>query len=60
MPGPPPQGMASCRICGRHFNEDRVQKHESICQKTTTKKRRVFDVTKHRVEVKKNLQFLKL
>lgn len=48
---PPPEGMVSCHICGRNFNEDRIEKHESICKKTMTKKRRVFDVTKQRVQV---------
>lgn len=40
--------MAACGNCGRYFNEDRVQKHESIC--TKQKKRKVFDATKHRVQ----------
>lgn len=52
MAGPPPEGMVACKICGRNFNEDRIEKHESICKKTTTKKRKVFDVTKQRVEVR--------
>lgn len=51
MAGPPPEGMAACSICGRNFNEDRLEKHETICKKTKTKKRKVFDVTKQRVEV---------
>lgn len=37
-------------MCGRYFNEDRIAKHETICVKTTTKKRKVFDVTKQRVQ----------
>lgn len=52
MAGPPPEGMVACKICGRNFNEDRIEKHESICKMTTTKKRKVFDVTKQRVEVR--------
>lgn len=47
--GPLP-GMSACSNCGRHFNEDRIEKHEKICQKTTSKKRKVFDITKHRVQ----------
>lgn len=54
MAGPPPEGMVSCHVCGRNFNKDRIQKHESICKKTTTKKRKIFDATKHRVEVRQN------
>lgn len=55
MPGPPPEGMAACSICGRNFNEDRLEKHEVICKKTKTKKRKVFDVTKQRVEVSNSI-----
>lgn len=43
--------MSECKICGRYFNEDRIAKHETICSKTATKKRKVFDTTKHRVQV---------
>lgn len=49
--GPPPEGMSACNNCGRHFNTDRIEKHEVICKKTTTKKRKIFDATKHRVKV---------
>jgi len=48
--GPPPPGMSSCKHCGRHFASDRVSKHEPICQKSQTKKRKVFDPVKHRVQ----------
>ena len=48
--GPPPPGMAACKVCGRHFAQDRVEKHESICKKTSTKKRKVFDPTKMRMQ----------
>lgn len=47
--GPVPDGLARCAICGRNFAEDRIAKHREICQKTKTKKRKVFDTTKHRV-----------
>ncbi|XP_031617765.1 ankyrin repeat-containing protein kinase A isoform X2 [Contarinia nasturtii] len=50
MASPPPEGMVACGICGRHFNEDRIAKHETICKKTSTKKRKIFDATKHRVQ----------
>lgn len=46
---PTPPGMVSCRICGRHFNQDRIEKHQEICAKTVKKKRRVFDPVKHRL-----------
>lgn len=40
--------MAACGNCGRFFNEDRIEKHETICKKQ--KKRKVFDATKHRTQ----------
>lgn len=43
-------GLVSCSLCGRNFAPDRIEKHESICAKTKTKKRKVFDVTKMRVK----------
>lgn len=46
-----PDGMSSCKICGRNFNTDRLQKHETICQKAASKKRKIFDATIHRVKV---------
>lgn len=42
--------LTPCRNCGRNFATDRVSRHESICKKTATKKRKVFDPVKHRVE----------
>lgn len=48
---PPPEGMVQCTICGRNFNDDRIAKHETICSKTAAKKRKIFDSTKHRVQV---------
>lgn len=46
---PVPDGMARCTICSRNFAEDRIEKHRDICQKTKSKKRKVYDATKHRV-----------
>lgn len=51
MAGPPPEGMVTCKTCGRNFYEERIRKHEGICKKTTNKKRKVFDATTHRVQV---------
>lgn len=48
--GPAPEGMTTCPMCKRNFNNDRIEKHETICKKTTSKKRKVFDATKHRVQ----------
>lgn len=46
----PAPGTAPCNICGRCFATDRLEKHESICKKTKSKKRKVFDPTKMRME----------
>ncbi|KAG0728100.1 Zinc finger C2HC domain-containing protein 1C [Chionoecetes opilio] len=43
-------GLDSCKICGRNFAPDRIEKHEVICAKSNTKakKRKVFDPVKMR------------
>ncbi|OXA60064.1 serine/arginine repetitive matrix protein 1 isoform X2 [Folsomia candida] len=48
--GSPPPGMNECKVCGRFFAPDRIAKHESICKKVTTRKRKVFDPTKMRMQ----------
>ncbi|XP_037941708.1 zinc finger C2HC domain-containing protein 1C isoform X1 [Teleopsis dalmanni] len=55
----PPPGMATCNFCNRNFNEDRLAKHEQICQKMAKKKRKIFDVSKHRVQGTEAEQFVK-
>ncbi|XP_053681804.1 uncharacterized protein LOC128732555 isoform X2 [Sabethes cyaneus] len=47
--GPVPDGLTRCDICSRNFADDRIDKHREICKKTKSKKRKVFDTTKHRV-----------
>lgn len=42
--------MAACNVCGRNFARDRLAKHEKICQGSTNKKRRVFDMSKMRTQ----------
>ncbi len=49
-PGGGKDGLVSCSLCGRSFAPDRIEKHEGICAKTKTKKRKVFDITKMRVK----------
>lgn len=56
---PLPDNMSSCRICGRNFNSDRLEKHETICEKTAIKKRKIFDATIHRVKGTEAEQFVK-
>lgn len=48
---PIPEGLVRCHLCKRNFAEDRIEKHQVICQKIKTKKRRVYDASKKRVQV---------
>ncbi|XP_066991356.2 DNA ligase 1 [Anabrus simplex] len=41
--------LVECRVCHRRFASDRIAKHESICDRTSRKKRKEYDATKHRV-----------
>jgi len=45
-----PEGTAVCRHCGRHFNTDRLGKHEAVCQRMMSNKRKIFDASKQRIE----------
>ncbi|CAG9789116.1 unnamed protein product [Diatraea saccharalis] len=38
-----------CAVCGRRFAPDRLAKHQEICKKAHAKKRKPFDVLKHRL-----------
>jgi zinc-finger of a C2HC-type len=49
--GPVPEGLVRCGICKRNFAEDRIDKHQTVCQKNKTKKRKVYDASKKRVQV---------
>lgn len=49
---PVPEGLIRCGICKRKFAEDRIEKHQVICQKTKVKKRKVYDASKKRVQVR--------
>eukprot|EP00092_Neocalanus_flemingeri_P004363 GFUD01004693.1.p1 GENE.GFUD01004693.1~~GFUD01004693.1.p1 ORF type:complete len:777 (+),score=188.63 GFUD01004693.1:179-2509(+) len=46
----PRDDLVSCKNCQRNFAEDRIEKHEEICTKTSQKKRKTFDMTKARVK----------
>ena len=48
--GPPPE-MAPCSICSRNFAKDRLARHEAICQKQATKKRKVFGESAERLKL---------
>lgn len=55
---PPDPNLAECPVCGRRFNKDRIAKHEEVCRKASTKKRKVFDPTKMRVQGTELEQFV--
>ncbi|XP_066914973.1 zinc finger protein 474-like isoform X1 [Clytia hemisphaerica] len=40
--------LTPCHLCNRKFASDRIDKHMVICQKTTSKNRKVFDSSKQR------------
>lgn len=44
------QELLPCHVCGRTFLPLPLKKHERICEKTSTKKRKPFDSLKQRVE----------
>lgn len=49
---PIPEGLVRCSICKRNFAEDRIEKHLTVCQMVKTRKRRVYDASKKRVQVR--------
>ncbi len=46
----PRDDLSQCPICGRGFAEDRIAKHREICEKTSKKKRKTYDMSKKRAE----------
>ncbi|XP_012521834.1 uncharacterized protein LOC105828160 isoform X2 [Monomorium pharaonis] len=44
------KGLVKCKMCGRSFAQNRIDLHENICLKTTTKKRKQFDPVMSRVK----------
>lgn len=54
-----PPGTAPCKLCNRFFNEDRLTKHEEVCEKMAHKKRKIFDASKHRVKGTEAEKYLK-
>ena len=40
--------MAQCKVCGRSFAEDRLDKHQKACKKAN-KPRKQFNTTAHRI-----------
>ncbi|KAG8194294.1 hypothetical protein JTE90_004525 [Oedothorax gibbosus] len=56
---PPGPGQEQCSICGRNFNQDRIEKHVTICKKAASKKVKVFDATKMRTKGTEAEQFVR-
>lgn len=42
---------ATCSICNRNFNEDRLERHMKICEKQAAKKRKVFGESAARLKL---------
>lgn len=42
--------LLPCPICFRTFNVESLERHKNVCQKVATKKRKVFDSAKQRLE----------
>ncbi|XP_060755731.1 zinc finger C2HC domain-containing protein 1A isoform X2 [Neoarius graeffei] len=42
--------LLPCKVCGRRFFSRVLKKHTPICQKTATKRRKVFDSSRQRAE----------
>ena len=51
--------LIQCQTCGRKFAADRLEKHQKICKKASTKKRPVFDTSKHRNQGTDNESYAK-
>ncbi|XP_054726058.1 zinc finger C2HC domain-containing protein 1C isoform X2 [Anastrepha obliqua] len=41
--------MGLCQYCNRHFNTERLAKHEKVCEKMVHTKRKIFDAARHRL-----------
>ncbi|XP_026219334.1 zinc finger C2HC domain-containing protein 1A isoform X2 [Anabas testudineus] len=47
---PPSEHLVQCNICKRSFFPKVLEKHVKICQKSATKRRKVFDSSRQRAE----------
>ncbi|MEQ2221747.1 Zinc finger C2HC domain-containing protein 1A, partial [Ilyodon furcidens] len=46
----PAQDLSQCKTCKRWFFPKVLEKHANICQKTATKRRKIFDSSRQRAE----------
>ncbi|XP_011184302.1 zinc finger C2HC domain-containing protein 1C isoform X2 [Zeugodacus cucurbitae] len=51
--------MGLCRYCNRHFNTERLAKHEVVCEKMAHTKRKIFDAARHRLRGTEAEKYLK-
>lgn len=42
--------LVPCKVCNRHFMENRLEKHISICQKTQKPRRQAYDSAQYRAK----------
>ena len=47
-----------CRICGRKFASDRIDKHEAACEKAHKKKKKVFDSRMMRLQGSEAVKYI--
>ena len=52
-----PDDRVACSICGRKFAPDRIEAHERACQASASRKKKVFDSSKMRVQGTEAAQF---
>ena len=53
----PNDDRVACSICGRKFAPDRIEAHEKACKASASRKKRVFDSSKMRVQGTDAAQF---
>ena len=51
--------LRPCPVCGRKFAVERLQKHQTACEKSKKKPRKVFDMTKQRTQGTDAAQFVR-
>ena len=51
--------LSPCSICGRKFAKERLAKHEKVCEQSSKKKRKQFDMIKQRALGQEHEQYVK-
>ncbi|XP_046988437.1 uncharacterized protein LOC124594124 [Schistocerca americana] len=50
--------LLPCAVCGRTFRPESLQKHSKVCERNATKKRKIFDSSKQRIQGTELAEFL--